>query len=199
MELAPISLSLVLLLTMVPRVCFGAAKSRYNLTCYDCETHYTGDACHVVTRITPRSTQYNESSEMMFCIFYRLPIVSEDLPKVYRGFSSFVPYFGGGTDYAKWKSWVCLKNFSIWATWNIKLEDCAYCQRDLCNTGHQFGKNYDVDGFYGNGSLVTPNRTVYEYPVLGTERGGGGGEEGGEEEEEEEEEDVLYIFGTSLL
>jgi hypothetical protein len=40
------------------------------------------------------------------------------------------------------------------------------CQRDLCNWGYD-NKNWDPDGYFGQGSLVTSNETVYELPVLG--------------------------------
>uniref|UniRef100_A0A8D9BDA6 Sodefrin-like factor n=1 Tax=Cacopsylla melanoneura TaxID=428564 RepID=A0A8D9BDA6_9HEMI len=152
-------LTIVLTLSLTNRT-FGYIRN--NLTCYDCTTVYTGDACHVVTRLTPRTTVYNDQkNQMLFCRFYTpyyheaggYPPIKRDIQK-HRYFPHYDNYNA-----------LCLcSNGTI----PVKCRNCAVCQRDLCNTGFHTFKNHDVDGFTGNGSLETTGVTRYDQPVIGT-------------------------------
>ncbi|KAL1456894.1 hypothetical protein WDU94_001582 [Cyamophila willieti] len=136
---------------------------RYNLTCYDCKTNYTGDACHVVTRLTPRTTVYNTSeNELLFCRFFNYNFEGDGgYDKVRRDFVRI-----DWNDPSDWK-YIC--SCPLPENSNHECKNCKICQRDLCNTGLHTGRNYDVDGFYGNGSLNTSSAEKrYDQPVFGT-------------------------------
>uniref|UniRef100_A0A8D8V8K4 Uncharacterized protein n=2 Tax=Cacopsylla melanoneura TaxID=428564 RepID=A0A8D8V8K4_9HEMI len=168
------NLQLVYLLCLVvmPHVVFTVPStpySRFNLTCYDCDTQYTGDACHVITRFTPRSTRYNLSDEIMFCIFWTWPRTADGYQGVHRAHVSFIPNLIPG---GAWKLFDPCASLSLTALTGAKYyEHCDYCQRDLCNTGLNSGRNYDLDGPTGNGSLETDDKKkgrkcAYKNPIL---------------------------------
>uniref|UniRef100_A0A8D9BMF4 Sodefrin-like factor n=1 Tax=Cacopsylla melanoneura TaxID=428564 RepID=A0A8D9BMF4_9HEMI len=133
------------------------AYSRFNLTCYNCDTQYTGDACHTVTRFTPRSTHYNYSDAILFCLFYTKPKIHDGYPEVHRGHTQFLPKTGAWAHFNP-----CLSSA---VEIQGQYENCHYCQMDLCNTGHNSGQNYDVDGITANGSLPR-KECMYKNPIV---------------------------------
>lgn len=133
--------------------------SRYNITCYNCKTEYIGDSCQVISRLTPRSTHYNTSNEILFCRFFNPYIEYKGYRPVQRDIQHYVRHT---------KNRMCLRWDSDTFLW-LGEHNCTLCQRDLCNTGLEYGVNNDVDGFYGKGSLPSDDDEVtYDQPVFGT-------------------------------